>query len=116
MEEITADPWVLQPSGMLLRHQVVLLFNGLSQSSLRPVLNTSTVLLTLAYLLRGDPIGVISAPVGSILARQGQFARLTLPAEAVNLAVESYGMVRLLDRPLSAQALRMLEIVRSLTG
>jgi DNA-binding transcriptional LysR family regulator len=116
MEEITAFPWVLQPPGTLLRHQVDLLFNSLSQPPPRPALNTSSVLLTLAFLLRGDSIGVISAPVASILAGHGQFARLPLPAEAVDLAVEPYGIVRLRDRPLSAQALRMLEIVRSLTG
>lgn len=116
MDDIQAFPWVLQPPGTLLRHAVDQLFNSLSLPPPQPALNTSSVLLTLAFLARGDAIGVMSASAAEILAGRGQFTRLPLPAEAVELSVEPYGIVRLRERPLPPPALRVLEALRSLTG
>jgi DNA-binding transcriptional LysR family regulator len=106
--------WVLQPPGTLLRRRVDLLFMRLALPLPERVLNTSSVLLTLATLSRGDAIGVISASVAEVFAPKGQFRRLPPLRDAPYLAVEPFGLIHLRERPLSPPAQRLFAAVEAL--
>lgn len=107
-------PWVLQPPGTLLRRRVDLLFLRLGLPLPGRMLNTSSVLLTLANLSRSDAVGVISASVANIFAPKGQFRRLPPLRDVPHLAVEPFGLIRLRERPLSPPAQRLFGAVEGL--
>ena len=105
---------MLQPPGTLLRRRVDLLFLRLGLPLPGRMLNTSSVLLTLANLSRSDAVGVISASVANIFAPKGQFRRLPPLRDVPHLAVEPFGLIRLRERPLSPPAQRLFGAVEGL--
>jgi DNA-binding transcriptional LysR family regulator len=114
LRDLRDFPWVMQPPGTLLRRRVDLLFMRLEVPQPERVLNTSSVLLTLASLSRGAAIGVISASVAEVFAPKGQFRRLPPLRDAPGLAVEPFGLIHLSERPLSPPARRLFAAVEAL--
>jgi DNA-binding transcriptional LysR family regulator len=114
LADLRGFPWVLQPPGTLLRRRVDLLFMRLALPMPERVLNTSSVLLTLATLARGQGIGVISASVAEVFAPKGQFQRLPPLRDAPHVAVEPFGLIHPRGRPLSPPAQRLFAAVEAL--
>lgn len=96
--------WVLQPRGSLLRRRVESLFHAEGRPSPRQVINTRSLMMTLAFVERSDAIGVISKDVVTRIA--GGRGLHILPM-APGISVEPYGLI-LSSRRLGSPATRLL--------
>ena len=104
LADLAGLPWVLQPPGTLLRKRVDLAFRAADLAPPTRVLDTTSVVLTLAAVTRGDAIAVLSASVGALLGPHGPVRRLPPLADAPRIAVEPFGLIHQRDRPFSPAA------------
>ena len=104
LADLAGLPWVLQPPGTLLRKRVDLAFRAAGLAPPTRVLDTTSVVLTLAAITRGDAVAVLSASVGALLGPHGPVRRLPPLADAPRIAVEPFGLIHQRDRPFSPAA------------
>ena len=98
-------PWVLQPPGTLLRRRIDGLFRAAGLAPPIEVLNTESVMLSLSIVARGAAITALSRSMVQILAGpDGLFRRLPELPQAGRIAIDTYGLIRLRERPLSPAA------------
>ncbi len=98
-------PWVLQPPGTLLRRRIDGLFRTAGLAPPTEVLNTESVMLSLSIVARGAAITALSRSMVQILAGpEGLFRRLPELPETGRIAIDTYGLIRLRQRPLSPAA------------
>lgn len=102
-------PWVLQPTGSLLRATVdaFLRRNGLPPPA--DVVETGSVLIALAMIARTDAVTALARPVADLLCSPGRFRVVALRER---LAVEPFGLVSLRGRPFSPAAAMLFAAVR----
>ncbi len=96
--------WVLQPPGTLLRKRVDLAFRAAGLAPPTRVLDTPSVVLTLASILRSDSVAVLSASVVALFGPDGPVRRLPPLADAPRIEVEPFGLIHQRDRPFSPAA------------
>ncbi len=104
LADLAGWAWVLQPPGTLLRKRVELAFRAAGLAPPTRVLDTLSVVLTLASILRGDAVAVLSASVGAMFGAQGPIRRLPALSDAPRIAVEPFGLIHQRDRPFSPAA------------
>lgn len=104
LADLAGLPWVLQPPGTLLRKRVDLAFRAADLTPPTRVLDTTSVVLTLAAITRSDAVAVLSASVGTLFGPHGPVRRLPPLADAARIAVEPFGLVHQRDRPFSPAA------------
>ena len=98
-------PWVLQPPGTLLRRRVDGLFRAAGLSPPTEVLNTESVMLSLSVVARGATVTALSRSMVEIFAGPGgMFRKLPELAETGRISIDTYGLIRLSERPLSPAA------------
>jgi DNA-binding transcriptional LysR family regulator len=95
------ESWVMQPPGTMLRQSVQAMLRLYGQTEPAQVINTQSLMMTLAYVSRTDAIGVMSEPVALQQAACGQIE--LLPVD-VALSVGTYGMILSRHRLLSPAA------------
>ncbi len=104
LADMAGLPWVLQPPGTLLRKRVDLAFRAADLAPPTRVLDTTSVVLTLAAITRSDAVAVLSVSVGTLFGPDGPVRRLPPPADAPRIAVEPFGLIHQRDRPFSPAA------------
>ncbi|MGY2051425.1 LysR family transcriptional regulator [Methylobacterium sp. JK268] len=103
--------WVMQPPGTLLRRRMDLLFREAGLLPPERVLNTSSVLLTLAAVARGGIIGAFPAAAAALFLQGGRTRRLVPGDLTRRVSVEAFGLIRHRHRPLSPAAQRVYAAV-----
>lgn len=111
LKELVAFTWLLEPPGSLLRHAVEMLFARRQLPMPPRIINTSSVLLNLAMLSRGEAVCVVSEPAAAMLEAQGKFRRLPPLQDEGVLSVSAYGLIWLRERPLSPAARRVIAVL-----
>lgn len=103
--------WVMQPSGSMLRGTVerYLLDQGLNLP--QTVIATGSLMLTLAFVLRSDAVGVMSRSAARLFAQLEGAGIAALPV-APELSVAPYSIVTLRDRVLTSAAQTFLKVLR----
>ncbi|HWL56180.1 MAG TPA: LysR family transcriptional regulator [Paracoccus sp. (in: a-proteobacteria)] len=104
--------WVMQPSGSMLRGAVerYLIDRGLS---LPPtVISTSSLMLTLAFVLRSQAVGVMSTSAALLFAEEARGAPVVRLDLAGDLSVAPYSIVTLRDHQPTPAARIFLKILR----
>ncbi|WP_110687145.1 LysR substrate-binding domain-containing protein [Salinicola aestuarinus] len=104
-EALGGYPWVLQPTGSLMRQRVEHLFLHFDTPPPERIINTPDIYMALAMVDRSDAITVTTREVAELLCRQPRFAILALP-EA--LSVQPYGLISLRERRMSPGAARLM--------
>ncbi|MDJ0686104.1 MAG: LysR family transcriptional regulator [Alphaproteobacteria bacterium] len=111
LEALADLPWVIQERGTPIREAVdaAHIRAGLSPPS--DVVDTASLLVTLAYLRRSNAIAPVASEVAHILSQTGlgDFAALE-PAAQITLT--PYHLIRQKDRPLGPIAERLLDLVK----
>ncbi|SFD56923.1 LysR family transcriptional regulator [Roseivivax sediminis] len=114
LEDLGALTWVMQAPGMPVREAVVAAHLA---RGLRPppeVVDTASVLATLAYLLETDAVSPAAREVAGLLGgTTGSLVRLDL-RDVVSLS--PYHLIRLRSRPVSPLAERLMALVQARLG
>lgn len=111
---LAAQPWVLQPPGTLLRRRIDALFRAVGLAPPTEVLNTDSVMLSLSIIARGSAITALSRSMAEIFAGpHGLFRKLPELPETGRIAIDTYGLIRLSDRPLSPAAQALYQAVEA---
>ncbi len=98
-------PWVLQSPGTLLRRRIDGLFRAAGLPPPSEVLNTDSVMLSLSIVARGTAITALSRSMEEIFAGPGGlFHKLPEMPATGRIAIDTYGLIRLPERPLSPAA------------
>ena len=111
LADLAGLAWVLQPTGTLLRRRVELAFRAAGLAPPTQVLDTLSVVLTLATVMRSDAVAVLSASVEAMFGPDGPVRRLPPLADAARIEVEPFGLIHQRDRPFSPAARLVFEAV-----
>ncbi len=111
LQDCMGYDWVMQPSGSMLRSTVdrYLLDRGFALP--QTVIATGSLMLTLAFVLRSQAVGVMSTPAAELFA-QGDGAPIVRLPFAPDLSVPAYSIVTLRDRQPTPAARTFLRILR----
>ncbi|WFF42703.1 LysR family transcriptional regulator [Salinicola endophyticus] len=101
-------PWVLQPTGSLMRQRVEHLFLHFGVAPPERIINTPDIYMALAMVDKSEAITVTTQEVAELLCAQPRFATLPLP-EA--LSVQPYGLISLRERRLSPGAAKLMHVL-----
>ncbi|SMO70896.1 LysR family transcriptional regulator [Paracoccus laeviglucosivorans] len=103
--------WVMQPSGSLLRSTVERYLQDQGLPMPDTVIETGSLMLTLAFVLQSQAVGVMSTPAARLFSTERASPLVCLPL-ARDLAVASYSVVTLRDRVPTPAAQTFLKILR----
>ena len=104
MADLAEQSWVLQPRGSLLRQRVESLFHAQGLPTPRQVINTRSLMMTLAFVENSDAIGVVSREVVTQFAGADGVKMLRV---ATGISVEPDGLL-LPGRRLASPAAQVL--------
>ncbi len=107
-DQLGACSWVLQPAGNPLRDAVTREFDHHHTALPEGLLETSSTLITVDLVTRTHMLAVLPASVASGLEQHGMLGVLRYRMRA---RLTSYGSIVRVDRPLSAPALRFLDLL-----
>ena len=111
---LALQPWVLQPPGTLLRRRIEGLFRAAHLAPPREVVNTEGVMMSLSLIDRIDAVTALSRAAAEVFTRPGGRFRMlpTIPG-AGRIAIDTFGLIRLAERPLSPAAEALYEAVEA---
>ena len=114
LNDCTEYDWVLQSSGGLMRHTVEKYFSERGYKMPTHILNTSSIMMTLAIISQSNSIAPVSHPIADFYGDKGdgipsRIARLPV---AQDLYVADYSLISAADRELSPAS----EAIFSLVG
>ncbi|MCS4503626.1 HTH-type transcriptional regulator GbpR [wastewater metagenome] len=113
LEDMAPYVWVLQPPTGLLRQRVERLLLENAVTPPRDIVDTQSILVSLALVEQMDAVTVISRPVAEWLCDPERFT--ILPFEP-RFTVKPFGIVSLRDRPLSPGAAALKETVHRIVA
>ncbi len=113
LEDMAPYVWVLQPPTGLLRQRVERLLLESAVTPPRDIVDTQSILVSLALVEKMDAITVISRPVAEWLCDPQRFT--ILPFEP-RFTVKPFGIVCLRDRPLSPGAAAMKATIHDIVA
>jgi DNA-binding transcriptional LysR family regulator len=105
LAELAAFPWVLQAPGMPIREAVEQAFMADRQPAPRDIVNTTSLIVTLAYIAECDAIAPMPGEVAALLAVSASAPIVTLDVPSVTMS--RYHLVRKVGRPESPLAARL---------
>lgn len=108
-EDLADQDWVLQTQGSLLRLRVEEMLRRHGVPVPGRVINTSSVLVSMALARSSDMVVALAAGVADLFCSAGGFVILPLDERVV---VEPYGLIRMRGKELSPAAHHCLEAVR----
>ncbi len=109
LTELHGHEWIIQSRGAPIREAALAAFAGLGLTEPFNVVNSPSVLLTLAYLAESDAVAPLSDEVMQLLVRPpiaAGFVALRVPHD---IRVSPYYLLDLRRRPLSPLAMRLRE-------
>ncbi|WP_110648346.1 LysR substrate-binding domain-containing protein [Salinicola peritrichatus] len=105
LEALQDYPWVLQPTGSLMRQRVEHLFLHYGLAPPQRIINTADIYMTLAMVGKSDAITVTSREVAELLCSPSRFAILPSPE---TLSVQPFGLISLRERRMSPGAAKVM--------
>ncbi|MDB6182450.1 LysR family transcriptional regulator [Paracoccus fistulariae] len=109
LTEMVAYEWVLQQRGSPIREATLAAFAGVGLAEPRNIINSPSMLLTIAYLSQSDAIAAVSNEVAQLLIRPPISASFTVLKTAQHMRVPPYYLLSLVRHPLSPLAQRLRE-------
>ncbi|MFC3568133.1 LysR family transcriptional regulator [Paracoccus simplex] len=109
LTELAGQEWVMQSRGAPIREAALAAFADVGLAEPRNIVNSPSLLLTIAYLAQCDAVAPMSEEVAELLIRPpvgAGFAVLQVPHE---IRVSPYYLLDLKRRPLSPLAMRLRE-------
>ncbi|MDQ7261100.1 LysR family transcriptional regulator [Paracoccus sp. PS-1] len=109
LTELAGQEWIMQSRGAPIREAALAAFANVGLAEPRNIVNSPSLLLTIAYLAQGDAVAPMSEEVAELLIRPpvgAGFAMLPVPHE---IRVSPYYLLDLKRRPLSPLAMRLRE-------
>ncbi|MDX7950080.1 LysR substrate-binding domain-containing protein [Lichenihabitans sp. Uapishka_5] len=94
--ELRRQTWILQARGSTLRQRVDALFWEAGLGPPEHIVNTDSLLMTLAYLARTDAMTIISEPVA---LQQASFGQVVVIPTRFDLTLSGYGLILPTQRP-----------------
>jgi DNA-binding transcriptional LysR family regulator len=113
LAEIVRQPWILPPSGSILRHRFDMMFRRAGLDTPANVVDTTSLLLITALLSETDSLHVMPSEVARYYAGLGVLG--ILPIE-LPCKMDAFGIIRQKDHLLSPGAELLLSAVRKLAG
>ncbi len=110
LRDTVARPWIVPPSGTVLRHRFELMFQEEGLDAPADVIETTALLFITKMLQGSDMLAVISADVGRYYAEHGMMALLPL---AMPCRMDGFGLITRTDRLLSPAAKVMLRAIKA---
>ncbi|MBL1420642.1 MAG: LysR family transcriptional regulator [Alphaproteobacteria bacterium] len=115
LSDCTSYDWVLQSSGELMRHAVEKYFAEHGYKMPTQILNTSSVMMTLAIISQSNSIAPVSHPIADFYGDRedgtpGRIARLPI---AKDLYVTDYSLISSADRSLSPASEAIFDLVNN---
>lgn len=109
LTELAGQEWIMQSRGAPIREAALAAFADVGLAEPRNIVNSPSLLLTIAYLAQCDAVAPMSEEVAELLIRppvSAGFAMLQIPHE---IRVSAYYLLDLKRRPLSPLAQRLRE-------
>jgi DNA-binding transcriptional LysR family regulator len=109
LTELVGQEWIMQSRGAPIREAALAAFADVGLAEPKNIVNSSSLLLTIAYLAQCDAVAPMSEEVAELLIRppvSAGFAMLQIPHE---VRVSAYYLLDLKRRPLSPLAQRLRE-------
>lgn len=103
--------WVMQPTGSLLRSTVERYMQDRGLAAPNTVIETASLMLTMAFVLQSQAVGVMSTPAARLFSTDRASSLVCLPV-APDLMVSSYSVVTLHGRVPTPAAQTFLKILR----
>lgn len=107
LTELTSAEWIMQQRGAPIREAALAAFGSVGLSEPRNIINSPSLLFTVAYLAKSDAVSPISAEVADLLIEppiSADLKRLNIKRE---VRVSPYYLLSLRRRPLSPLAQRL---------
>ncbi|WP_263566586.1 LysR family transcriptional regulator [Paracoccus sp. DMF] len=109
LTELAGQEWIMQSRGAPIREAALAAFADVGLAEPKNIVNSPSLLLTIAYLAQCDAVAPMSEEVAELLIRppvSAGFAMLQIPHE---IRVSAYYLLDLKRRPLSPLAQRLRE-------
>jgi DNA-binding transcriptional LysR family regulator len=113
VDEMRAYPWVMQPRGAPLRSCIERLFLSHKVKLPDSIIETASVLMTMALVENTTSLAVIADPVAVLYSSPDHFASVSI---STPLSLEPFGLLHLRDRNLSPAVKILQEQVRTLAS
>ena len=111
MTELASYEWIMQRRGAPIREASLAAFSAVGLPEPRDIIDTPSILWTIAYLAQSDAIAPVSDEVAQLLIRPPLSAGFTMLRSANEIRVSTYYLLELVRRPLSPLAMRLRDEV-----
>lgn len=107
LTQMVDHEWVLQQRGSPIREATLAAFAAVGLAEPRNILDSPSMLMTVAYLSQSDAIAAVSDEVAQLLIRPPISANFTVLETAQEMRVPPYYLLSQVHRPLSPLAQRL---------
>ena len=111
LTELHDHEWIMQSRGAPIREATMEAFAAVGLAEPRNIVNSPSILFTIAYLAHSDAIASVSEEVAQLLMRPPVHAGFALLAQPREIRVDPYYLLNLRRRPLSRLARRVRQKV-----
>lgn len=111
LTELVGYEWIMQQRGAPIREATLAAFAGVGLPEPTNIVDSPSMLLTMAYLAQSDAIAPVSNEVAQLLIQPPVSAGFTEIRGAQEISVSTYYLLDLIRRPLSPLARRLREEV-----
>ncbi len=115
LTELSDYEWIMQQRGAPIREAALAAFASVGLSEPGNIVNSPSLLLTIAYLAQSDAVAPISDEVADLLIRPPVAAGFAILQTRREIRVSPYYLLSLRRRPLSPLAMRLRDTVIQLS-
>lgn len=109
--DLAGWPWVIQGHGTPLRQAVEEAFQNWAVPTPRQIVNTTSLLLTLAYLTSSDAISPVAQEVGNLFSARTPDQGITALKPRETIIIAPYHLITRRDHIASPLATRLIDLV-----
>lgn len=111
LTELAGHEWIMQQRGAPIREATLAAFASVGLAEPKDIIDSPSILWTIAYLAQSDAIAPVSDEVAQLLIQPPVSAGFTVLRNAHELRVSTYYLLDLVRRPLSPLAMRLRDEV-----
>lgn len=111
LSDLAGWPWVIQGHGTPLRQAVEEAFQNWAVPTPHQIVNTTSLLLTLAYLSSSDAISPVSQEVGDLFSARTPDSGITALKPRETIIIAPYHLITRRDHIASPLATRLIDLV-----